>query len=114
MQTCRACARHLIHAEPTCPFCGAAQPSALLRTLKRVSGGAMAVLTPMVLAACYGAPPKNLVQEDADDDSYPVTEDCDDDNPDIHPDADEDCTDTIDNNCDELVDGEAKQFLTSF
>jgi hypothetical protein len=43
---------------------------------------------------------------DADEDGYPLGVDCNDNDPAIHPDAEENCIDTIDNDCDTLVDAE--------
>ena len=111
MNACRSCRRHLIHAEPTCPFCGADQPSGVARTLKRVGTGVMSVLTPMVLAACYGAPMNQMKVDDTgavdgDSDGYTTVDDCDDTNADIHPDATELCDDLVDNNCDGKADSE--------
>ena len=59
-----------------------------------------AVVTPVVLAACYGAPPG----PDADGDGFSSDEDCNDNDAAIHPGAGEVCDDTIDNDCDELID----------
>lgn len=68
----------------------------------------MAVLTPIVLAACYGPPMKaaESVAPDNDGDGFDSLVDCDDENAAVNPDATEDCTDTIDNNCDGAIDAD--------
>lgn len=60
----------------------------------------------MLLAACYGVPPKETGAMDLDGDGYDAPIDCNDDDPAISPDATEDCDDTVDNDCDGMVDGD--------
>ena len=43
---------------------------------------------------------------DDDGDGYDVDEDCDDSDPDVNPEAVEVCDDTLDNDCDELIDAD--------
>src|SRR5687767_8447911 len=50
------------------------------------------------------APP--VLDDDEDDDGWPVGEDCDDGDPDLHPAADEHC-DAVDEDCDGQVDEDA-------
>ena len=59
-----------------------------------------AVVTPFVLAACYGMPPG----EDRDGDGWDEYMDCDDDNAAVNPDAAEDCGNAIDDDCDGAID----------
>lgn len=100
MWSCDGCGRHLLPGTPVCPFCAG----------RKVAGLGMAALTPLVLSACYGAPPcdaDDLV--DADGDGHYTTtafcsidelEDCDDTNGDVHPGAEEICGNGIDDDCD--------------
>lgn len=107
MHICPACQRHLIHAEASCPFCGANTESALARGLRRVGSAVMISITPIVLAACYGPPmykDSETASPDQDGDGVTALTDCDDTNAAINPSATEVCDDTIDNNCDGLVD----------
>lgn len=107
MQTCPSCNRHLIHTEATCPFCGAATESALARSLRRMGTAVMVTVTPLVLAACYGPPmskDSETAAPDLDGDGVTATTDCDDNNAAVFPGATEICDDTIDNNCDNLID----------
>jgi hypothetical protein len=59
MVPCPSCHRHVRDAEPSCPFCAAALPS-FSSPVSPVAGKAIKVaavlLTPLVLAACYGPP----------------------------------------------------------
>lgn len=43
---------------------------------------------------------------DMDGDGYDTPADCDDADANVHPDAAEDCDDTVDNDCDGMVDGD--------
>lgn len=100
MWSCDGCGRHLLPGTPACPFCAG----------RKVVGLGMAALTPLVLSACYGAPPcdaDDLV--DADNDGFFVTtafcstdepEDCDDSDAGVNPDAEEICGNGIDDDCD--------------
>jgi hypothetical protein len=47
--TCPDCHRHLRETETACPFCARSLPVTALKV-------AVIVLTPLVLAACYGPP----------------------------------------------------------
>jgi hypothetical protein len=88
----------------TCPFCAAGS----LPT--RWMSAAGAVVTPIVLSACYGAPPcdeADIVDADADGFSTCSTfgyisgeEDCDDTAATTFPGATEVCDDAVDNDCD--------------
>lgn len=77
--------------------------------MKRVSMFAT-LLTPLVLAACYGTgfDPKDsdTAVPDNDGDSYDALVDCNDDDAAINPGATEICDDGVDNNCDQLTDAE--------
>jgi hypothetical protein len=103
MTPCPTCARHLFSADSTCPFC-AARVSQGRRVFNAVGGA----VTALVLAACYGSPPKMDTSDtgpmDFDADGYTDDVDCDDTDAAVHPDAVEVCDDTIDNNCDTLTD----------
>lgn len=102
MTPCPTCGRHTVSA--LCPFCLSTRVVAL-------SG---AVLTPIVLSACYGSPPcdaRDLV--DLDHDGVPVCrthgftmgpEDCNDADGHVNPHMSELCGDKTDNNCDGRVD----------
>ena len=82
-----------------------------------------AVLTPVVLAACYGGPPDKSWYEDTgdtgdtghssltvdlDNDGFDSNDDCDDNDAAVNPGAMEECDDKIDNDCDSMVDAEDK------
>lgn len=103
LQPCPACGRH-VRAEAACPFCA----SPRTRRLTTLIG---AVFTPVMLAACYGAPPcedKDLVDTDKDGyrtattrcNAYDEELDCDDNNAEIKPGAVEIPCDGIDQDCD--------------
>ena len=71
----------------------------------------------LVVTACSKSSGPNIGADadpnrDHDGDSYPLAQDCDDTDPAIHPGAPEDCSDSIDNNCNQLVD-EDIECLTS-
>lgn len=102
MTPCPTCARHLFSADATCPFC-ATRVSGARRVFNMVGGAVTAV----VLAACYGSPPKetgDTSPTDFDADGYTADVDCNDADDAVHPDAVEVCDDTVDNDCDTLVD----------
>ena len=105
MHVCPSCERPLIHAEAACPFCQAPQ-GAIRRAAVSIGRGMMMVVTPIVLAACYGVPMESGKALDEDGDGYTFEEDCDDTDATVNPDATEICDDTIDNNCDGLTDAE--------
>lgn len=102
MTPCPTCHRHAFGS--VCPFCLSTRAVAL-------SG---AVLTPIVLSACYGAPPcqgRDLV--DLDHDGVPTCtthgmiqgpEDCNDADGHVNPNMTELCGDKLDNNCASGVD----------
>jgi len=107
MWKCESCDRHVLPVVQVCPFC----------TTMRVAGWSTAVVTPIVLSACYGAPPCDEDQlTDLDTDGFVVPRqgefcdvfgptDCDDANPAVNPDAEEICDDGIDNDCDGIEAG---------
>ena len=114
MIQCEACGRHLRAQEKGCPFCR--KP----RT-RNIAVAMSAVLTPVVLAACYGAPDKWYedtgdtadtgnagLTVDLDEDGWDTTSDCDDANAAVNPEATEVCDDKIDNDCDDLIDADDK------
>lgn len=110
MVTCSSCGRHVSSLSPICPFCAA---TSLPGKLVAAAG---AVVTPIVLSACYGAPPcdaADLVDADADGfqtcTSYgrvPGEEDCDDTSAAVNPSAAEVCDDAVDNDCDYSTDAD--------
>lgn len=105
MWLCDACGRHVLPVVKVCPFCATVRVAKL--------GGA--VVAPLVLSACYGAPPCEPDEViDSDQDGYSVAtsfcwlnaiEDCDDSNAAVFPGAEEICDDGIDNNCDGISAG---------
>ena len=103
--SCGRCKRPYLSEESACTFC-AAPP---LRGAAKVF---MGVMTPLVLAACYGSPGWELDDTgdtstvDLDGDGWNSDVDCDDADENVNPDAIEDCADTIDNDCDDKIDGE--------
>jgi hypothetical protein len=104
MILCDGCNRYHMEAG-SCPFCTDSPRS------RRVGLGAlvMGALTPVVLAACYGAPPTydstdSATPVDLDGDSFTADQDCDDTDDAVYPGAVEDCGDGIDNDCDTLID----------
>jgi hypothetical protein len=103
MIRCEHCGRHHLGEESSCPFCG--QGGGLGRKIKN----AALVASTMVLMACYG-PAGMYVDDtslqDADADGFFVGEDCDDADPAVHPEAAEVCDDSIDNDCDGMIDAE--------
>jgi len=101
MWKCEECGRHVLPVVQACPFCAAI----------RVASWSTAVVTPIVLSACYGAPPCADDQvTDQDGDGFVVTLpgqsceprnwDCDDGDAAVNPAAEEICGDGIDNDCD--------------
>lgn len=108
MVICSSCGRHVLSLSPICPFCAATSLPG------KIVAAAGALVTPIVLSACYGAPPcdsSELVDADADgfqtSTSYcmvPGEEDCDDANAAVNPGATEICGDAIDNDCNYYVD----------
>ncbi len=82
MIPCKECGRHLRSSEEACPFCSA--PGLGARMLRTVG----AVLTPVVLAACYGSAPMN---EDTDETDVTETDPADTSDTDV---ADTDVNDT--------------------
>jgi hypothetical protein len=75
----------------------------------------LAAVTPLVLAACYGT---SFVKDtdsaipDADGDGVDALLDCDDENAAVYPNAAEVCDDTLDNDCDGLIDAEDSDCAT--
>ena len=61
MTPCARCHRHLRDTEATCPFCAR---DGLPMTVLKVTA---VLLTPLVLAACYGPPRGDHMPPDADD-----------------------------------------------
>jgi hypothetical protein len=53
MTPCPRCHRHLRDHETACPFCAAPLPGSMSSTALKI---AAVILTPLVLAACYGPP----------------------------------------------------------
>ena len=112
MIACGDCGRHHLESEASCPFCGPNTP----RRSNRVMTAIGAVMTPMVLAACYGQVDVDPYwdsgdsgdtsgdQVDVDGDGFMSADDCDDANPEVNPEATEICDDKIDNDCDTLTD----------
>ena len=104
MVICSSCGRHVLSLSPICPFCAASSLPG------KIVAAAGALVTPIVLSACYGAPPCDTADlVDADGDGFqvctsygyvPGPEDCDDAVATVNPDATEVCDDTIDNDCD--------------
>ncbi|MCB9758571.1 MAG: putative metal-binding motif-containing protein [Alphaproteobacteria bacterium] len=108
MIECNGCHRHVRNSELACPFCGARMGSFANKVLTGLGASTLA----MVLAACYGPPPDKGWETgvdsgvDADGDGFFLEDDCNDADATINPDATEVCDDAIDNDCDELVDGD--------
>ena len=110
MNACPSCDRHLLHDEAKCPFCGVPTKNIATRVRNAVASG----VTMVVLAACYGPAPGPDKDDsglddtnaliDADGDGALSDTDCDDNNADVFPGQTEECSDTIDNDCDTLVD----------
>ena len=103
--SCGSCERPYFATETRCPFCNS-KP----RGGSGVAKLFMGVMTPIVLAACYGGPgfedDTAAGPVDGDADGWTSDVDCDDANADVNPDAVEDCTDTIDNDCDGKIDAD--------
>ncbi len=108
MKPCPSCGRHLIHAETSCPFCGTSISTPVSRLMRNLSGGLLAAVTPLVLAACYGPAFKDTdsAPEDLDGDGFSALVDCNDDDAAVNPEAAEVCDDTIDNDCDSAIDAD--------
>ena len=111
MITCGDCGRHHMQSEESCPFCGPRNPRRGRRMMTTIG----AVMTPMVLAACYGQIDRPYYdtsdtgdtaakQIDIDGDGFSSVDDCDDANAEVNPSAAEVCDDKIDNDCDGLTD----------
>jgi hypothetical protein len=108
LHACPTCDRYVRSADAICPFCAAP------RVFTRFTALAGAVVTPIVLAACYGSPPCDEAElVDADGDGSQTcsgfgyveeNEDCDDTNSAVHPGATEVCGDGLDNDCNFTVD----------
>lgn len=103
---CGACARH--HFDAICPFC---QHPAPRRRSAAIGAALMTALTPMVLAACYGAGGVGYDSwdtgsaNDLDSDGFTARDgDCDDTDASIHPGATEVCDDDVDNDCNGSID----------
>lgn len=121
MTQCHHCNRHLREQEQTCPFCGSPQRGPLGRAIKVLASGASMA----ILAACYGPSVDKWDSSgcfdtdsttcDGDGDGYAeIDGDCDDANSAVSPAASEVCDDTIDNDCDTLVDlDDAEDCVTS-
>jgi hypothetical protein len=106
MIQCEGCRRYLID-DAGCPFCKRPVRSSGVRLGALVMG----MMTPVVLAACYGSPyvldtKTDSGITDVDGDGFDSIDDCDDGDADIYPGAAEDCSDGIDNDCDELIDAD--------
>ena len=106
--TCGGCSRPYFAHESACPFCSV-RPSRGAAATRLFMG----VMTPVVLAACYGSPGwyddtglsgDSGSSVDLDGDGWTNDLDCDDADEDVNPDADEDCGDGIDNDCDGDID----------
>ncbi|MBT3224657.1 MAG: hypothetical protein HN348_36790, partial [Proteobacteria bacterium] len=86
MIPCTSCNRHIKSSETTCPFCGTHHvPPPRSKALASLNSAVAIVLTPFILAACYGAMP----EVDNDGDGWNQGPDCDDRVAAINPDADE-------------------------
>ena len=113
MNSCPSCHRHLIRSEVVCPFCGNAtglsSNTAADALIRKVGTTLIAVVTPLVLAACYGTSFKmdtDSALPDSDGDGFDTLLDCDDANAEINPNATEICDDTLDNDCDGASDAD--------
>lgn len=97
MVPCPTCARH-IQADAACPFCASPRTSKWMQVVG-------AVVTPVMLAACYGGPA--YMYDDVDGDGFTEMDgDCDDDNATVTPEAAEVCDNTLDDDCDGYPDGD--------
>lgn len=110
MVPCIRCHRHLLSRALPCPFCAA--PAA-----GRFGAALAVVMTPIVLAACYGMPKDfhtgdSTEPADLDADGYNDLVDCDDANAAVNPGATEDCTDGVDNDCDGKIDADDSDCAT--
>ncbi len=110
MIQCTDCNRHFRAEETSCPFCGSPVRGPVGRAIKVLASSA----SMMILAACYG-PSIDKYETgcldtdgtvcDEDLDGYAELDgDCDDLNAAINPGVAEVCDDTIDNDCDTLID----------